>query len=180
MSNYLDIVIVILVILGFLLGLKDGFIKKILSLAALAVAIIISITFSNNVKLFIQSLIQIDPFPAMIISFILIFVLSFLVASIISKMFTPKDVVLNFINRILGGLLGFLQVGLILSALLIFLNIFHFPNEEVKRDSHFYKLTYNLIPLTFKFVEKTFPSSKEFFDLIREANKRKESIFVDV
>jgi len=176
MYNYIDYTVIILVIFGFLLGLKDGLIKKIISLAALVAAIFVSITLSHDVKKLIMETTSLNALPAMIVSFILIFVISFILASILSKILTPKDAVFGFINKILGGIVGILQVSLLLSAVFIFLNIFNFPDKEIRERSLTYGFTYSLIPNTFKVIKKTFPSTKEFFDLIREANKKKDAI----
>jgi len=176
MHNYIDYAVIIFVIIGFLLGLKDGLIKKVISLAALIAAIFISITFSHDVKKIAMQITSLDALPAMIVSFILIFVVSFLVASLLSRLLKPRDGVISLINKFLGGIVGVFQIWLILSALFIFLNLFSFPDKESRVQSHLYNFTFSLIPNTFKVIEKAFPSTKEFFDLIREVNRKKDSI----
>jgi uncharacterized membrane protein required for colicin V production len=179
MHNYIDYAVIIFVIVGFLLGLKDGFIKKFLSLAALVAAIFISITFSSSLKQLIMEITSLADLPAMIVSFISIFVISFILASILSKMLTPKDAVFSLINKFLGGVIGVFQVGFLLSAILILLNFFRFPDEATRVRSHLYNFTYSIIPNTFKFIEQAFPSTKEFFDLIRKANEKEDTILTD-
>ncbi len=176
MHNYIDYTVIIFVIIGFFLGLKDGLIKKIISLAALIAAIFISITFSHEVKKLVMQFTSLDALPAMIIAFSIIFVVSFIFASILSRLLKPRDGVISLINKLMGGVVGVLQIWLLLSAVFIFLNLFSFPDKESRISSHLYSFTFSLIPNTFKVIEKVVPSTKEFFDLIREINRKKDSI----
>lgn len=171
MSHYLDYVIIGFLIIGFLLGFKDGLLKKILSLLGFIVAIIAAIYLSPKVRPFFIDALNFSPKTSLYVSIILIFLLFFILSKIVVKLFKPQNSVLGFIDRLIGGIIGIFQLGLLLSALLIILNFFEYPTQEEKKQIKYYSLVYNLIPSTFKFVERIFPESNIVFDSLNQFQK---------
>lgn len=171
MSHYLDYIIIGFLIIGFLLGFKDGLLKKILSLLGFIVAIIAAIYLSPKVRPFFIDALNFSPKTSLYVSIILIFLLFFILSKIVVKLFKPQNSVLGFIDRLIGGIIGIFQLGLFLSALLIILNFFEYPTQEEKKQIKYYSLVYNLIPSTFKFVERISPESKIVFDLLNQFQK---------
>lgn len=171
MSHYLDYVIIGFLIIGFLLGFKDGLFKKIFSLLGFIVAIIAAIYLSPKVRPLFIDILKISPKTSLYVSIILIFLFFFILSKIVIKLFRPKNSVLGFIDRLIGGIIGVFQLGLFLSALLIILNFFEYPTKEEKNKIKYYSLVYNLIPSTFKFVERISPESKIIFDSLNQFQK---------
>jgi membrane protein required for colicin V production len=168
MPEILDYIILGFVVLGFILGFKDGFIKKIFSLAGFVLAIIAALTFSPRARAFLVNSFDLNPSTAVVISFLLVFLIVILISKIIIKLIRPKKSLLGFIDRILGGLTGMFQMGLFLSGLLIILSFFNFPPKEQKSNLKYYNFTYNLLPNTFSFVKNIYPESEVVFDLIKD------------
>ncbi|MCX8009866.1 MAG: CvpA family protein [Ignavibacteria bacterium] len=176
MNNYIDIIIIILIAVGFIAGFRDGLIKKVFSLAGLIIGIFLAITFSSKFSEFIVSIFNIDSSLGIVVSFILIIILTSIAAKLISNILKPRDTVLNLTNRILGGGLGILQTALIISALLIFLSYFNLPAKEERQKSKLYELSYSFLPSTFEIIKKVFPSANKFFDSIEQIKKTADSI----
>ena len=174
MLDLIDYIILGFFVLGFILGFKDGLIKKIFSLIGFVLAIFLAFTFSARVRSFLVNYFDLNPSTAVAVSFILVFLIVFILLKIIVKIIRPKKSVLGFIDRMLGGLIGTFQIGLFLSGLLIFLSLFNFPNDKEKSNLKYYNFTYNLLPETFDFVKIIYPDSEIVFDLIKELKDRIE------
>lgn len=172
MPEIIDYTILGLVILGFILGFKDGFIKKIFSFAGFVFAIIAALTFAPRARAYLIKYLDINPSTAVIISFIIVFLIVIILTKLLIKIIRPKKSVLGFFDRILGGLTGLFQMGLFLSGILILLSFFKFPDDQQKANLKYYNFTYNLLPETFGFVKKIYPDSEIVFDLIKDLRKK--------
>lgn len=164
----IDILIISILVIGFVLGFKDGFVKKILSFAGFIIAIMAAFSFSPRLKVYLINLFEFNSSVAVVLSFILIFILILLLSKIIIKIIRPKKSVFGFVDRTLGGLLGTFQTGLFLSGLLIFLSLFKFPDAQQKTELNYYEFTYNLLPETFSFIKKVYPDTELVFDVFDE------------
>ena len=96
--NYLDILILAIALLGFLLGFKDGLIRKIIGLIGLIAAIGFAFEFSDKLGHLLTPFFNNDDYLAKIISGILIFLFVILIASIIKRIVHPLDKVNRFVN----------------------------------------------------------------------------------
>ncbi len=172
MLEIFDYSILGFIILGFILGFKDGFIKKIFSFVGLVLAILAALTFSPRMRAFLIKYLDINPSTAVIISFIIVFLIVIILSKILIKIIRPKRSVFGFIDRILGGLIGLLQMGLLFSGILILLSFFKIPDDQQKAHLKYYNFTYNLLPETFGFFKKIYPDSEVVFDLIKDLRKK--------
>jgi len=174
MSDLIDYIILGFLVLGFILGFKDGFIKKIFSLIGFVISIIAALTFSPRTRSYLINYLDLNPSTAVVVSFVLIFLIVFILSKLIIKFIRPKKSVLGLIDRTIGGLIGIFQMGLFLSGILIFLSLFKFPSNEQKSSLKYYNFTYNLLPETFDFVKKIYPDSEIVFDLIKDLKNKIE------
>lgn len=173
MSDILDYIILGIFIIGFILGFKDGFFKKIFSFVGFVLAVIASFIFSPKARVFFIDTFNLDPKLGVVLSFILIFFIVIIISKFIINIIRPKKSVLGFIDRTIGGFIGTFQMGLFLSGLLIFLSLFNFPNAKDRSNLIYYSFTYNLLPNTFGFIKKIYPESEIIFDIFK---KLKEEI----
>lgn len=175
MLEIFDYIILGLIFLGFILGFKDGLIKKIFSLAGFILAIFTAFTLSPRTRVLLINYFNFEPSTAVFVSFIIIFLIVIIITKFLIKIIRPKKTVLGLIDRTLGGLTGTFQMGLFLSGILIFLSLFNFPSSEQKSNLKYYNFTYNLLPETFGFVKKIYPESEKIFDLLKELQNRFEN-----
>ncbi len=150
--NYIDYIIIVIVLIGFLLGFKDGLVRKIIGIIGLVLAIGLAIQFSDPLGLFIAPVFGDELYLSSIIAGIFIFVLTILAFTVIKRIVHPLDKVNKFVNQILGGAAGAIQIIFFLSAFFIFLNVFRLPNKEAKENSLFYFTVSGVIPSTIDFV----------------------------
>lgn len=146
--NYLDYIIIVFVVIGFLLGFKDGLIRKIIGLIGLIAGIALAFEFSDVIGKFLTPFFNNDEYLSGVISGILIFLTVVFIASVIKRIVHPLDKLNKFINQFIGGLIGVIQIIFFLSAFLLVIDIFQIPEEESRNKSFFYETVYNTIPNT--------------------------------
>jgi uncharacterized membrane protein required for colicin V production len=74
---------------------------------------------------------------------------------------------------LIGGFVGILQLLFFISAILLLLNIFDFPDKKTQKASFFYKYAYATIPTSIDFIKDYTPSTE---DVIKDYINQKDSI----
>lgn len=143
--NYLDIILLLPLVFGFIGGLRKGLVFEVASLIALIAGIWGAIKFSYVIAdLLFVTFGWDSPYMGLIslaITFTVIVITVNLLAKLIDKLIDA--VALGFINTIAGGLFGFLKAGVIIGLLiLVFTSFFpetHIIPESIKSDSVVYQ-----------------------------------------
>ena len=142
--NWIDAVIVVILVLSMLSGFINGFIKEVASLAALILGLWGAIRFSTFTagKLYdyFDMTGQYVGIIAFVITFGLIVVLIHFIGIVADKIVT--SISLGFLNRILGIAFGLLKSILILSVIFVVLNVIDskrpfLPREKIEGSSFF-------------------------------------------
>lgn len=168
-----DIVIIAALLLGFLLGYKDGFVRKLIGLIGFITAIVLASLYSLEFGKMIERLFDIEIYLARIIGGTVIFLTIILITSIIKRLVHPFDKVNNFVNQLVGGFVGAVQILFFVSAAIYLLNIFDVPAEKERNDSMFYSEIYSLIPKTVNLLNEYTPETKK---IIKEYIIDKDSV----
>lgn len=150
--NYLDYIIILFVTVGFLLGFKDGLVRKLIGLIGLIAAIGLAFEFSDSLGKMITPYFNNDDYLASIISGILIFLVVILIASIVKRIVHPLDKVNRLVNQLIGGIIGAIQIIFFLSGFMLILDIFDAPAKESRAESLMYNYVHDIIPASFDFV----------------------------
>jgi membrane protein required for colicin V production len=146
--NPIDLIIIITVLVGFILGFKDGFVRKLIGLVGFGLAIVLAAMLKDDLGEMVEFAFDIEIYLAEIIGGIAIFFGVILIFTLLKRVVHPFDKVNNLINQIVGGMVGMFQLLYFLSAVFLLLNIFDIPGKSVKDSSAFYNITYNVIPAT--------------------------------
>jgi membrane protein required for colicin V production len=162
--NYLDSIIILIVIIGFVLGYKDGLVRKVIGLFGLIAGIFLAFTFYEPVGYIIKPLLNNELQLAEIVAGILIFLLVMLIAAILKRVVHPLDKVSKFLNHFLGGLTGTIQMIFFLSAMFLLLNIFSLPDKTDRMESFSYERVYMVVPVTVDLIIGTQYETKKFFN----------------
>lgn len=152
--NILDLILFFFILIGFVLGFKDGFVRKLIGLIGFGLAVFLAIKFAYSFGRTLESITGIEIYLSEIIAGILIFIGVIFIFSVIKRFVHPFDRVNNFVNQITGGLVGGIQILFFLSASLFILNVFNTPGEESKKDSFLYSRIYNIIPATIEYLSR--------------------------
>lgn len=171
--NTIDIIILITLVIGFILGFKDGFVRKLIGILGLIAAVLITALFSGRLGIIIEQVFNIELYLSEIIAGIILFLSTVLIFAIIKRVVHPSDKVNNLINQLVGGAVGVIQLMFFLSAVLLLLNIFDVPDEKVQKSSLLYHNTYNIIPFTINYLKDYTPSTEE---IIKNYINQKDSI----
>jgi membrane protein required for colicin V production len=167
--NFIDYIIFVFLLIGFILGFKDGLVRKVIGLLGLIIATALSFQFSEDAAVYLSPLFNNENYLAEIISGIIIFFLTIAVIAIIKRVVHPLDKVNKFVNQLLGGLAGIIQLAFLVSGFLLFLNIFDFPNKKDRDESLTYFPLYNLVPSTIDLIVGKNSNAKDFIENIIES-----------
>lgn len=146
--NFLDYILIVIFLLGFILGYKDGFIRKVLGLLGLITAIFLAITYSVELGEYLSPMFNNENYLAKIVSGFVIFFTVILVFAILKRLIHPSDKVNKFVNQLLGGITGVIQIIFITSVFLLLLNILNVPQQKDIDQSMLYTPVYSVIPTT--------------------------------
>ncbi|WP_407931216.1 CvpA family protein, partial [Ignavibacterium album] len=156
-----SLIILFAALIGFILGFKDGFLRKLIGVIGFVAAVFLAAYFKTQVGRFIESTFSIEYYLAEIMAALLIFFLTVLVFSILKRIIHPFDKINSLINQIVGGVVGILQLLIFLSAVFLLLNIFNIPDKNTRNKSLFYEQTYSIIPSAFNLLKDYTPSTEE-------------------
>ena len=166
--NYIDYIILAIVIIGFILGFKDGLVRKIIGLIGLVLAIGFAFQFSTPLGNFLAPVLNNEIYLAEITAGILIFLATIFIFSVIKRLVHPVDKVNRFLNQILGGISGTIQIVFFISGFLLFLSIFNFPKQEDIDKSLLYEHTYKVVPETIDLLLGADSEAKYFINEITD------------
>lgn len=175
--NLLDIIIIILIAIGFILGFKDGFVRKVIGLMGFIIATFLAIKLAAFIGKVIESALGIEFYLSEIIGGIAIFLMVIVIFSFIKRIVHPFDKVNNILNQIVGGIVGILQVLFFLSALFLLLNVFNQPSPKITSKSFFHEKITGLIPSVISTVRVYTPETKKMIkDYINDKDKEKDTL----
>ena len=156
--NWVDAIIVVILILSLVMGFTNGLVKEVASLAAFILGIWGAIKFSTFTagKLY-------DYFDmtghwvgviAFLITFGIIVVIIHFIGILADKIVNAAS--LGFINRILGIVFGLLKSVLIMSVFFVILNAIDarksFLPKKIIEESHFYNPISDIAPAIFPII----------------------------
>ena len=157
--NYLDIILLILLLLSALNGFKNGFVEELAGLVALILGIWAAIKFSAVLGGYLTDTFQCDVKYVNILAFIGIFIFVIILINIIGALISNllKAIKLNFINRLAGLLFGALKGIIILSVFLVVINKIdqdvHLIPVEAKNNSRMFEPVKDFAPSVFPFLD---------------------------
>ena len=133
----MDILLLILLAVGFIIGLFSGAVKQVISLAAFVIGFIIACLYYQRVGEMLDSFLSI-PMLSKVVAFFLLWIIVPVVAELVSKLLTSlldKLCVMGMLNRLLGGIFGLAKYALVLGALIWFFSSTHMIKEETMQKS---------------------------------------------
>ena len=146
--NYIDYILISVVLIGFILGYKDGLVRKVIGLLGLIAAIYVAVTYSDTLGEYLSPMFNDENYLAKIISGFVLFLATILAFAIIKRLIHPTDKVNKFLNQLLGGIAGTIQIVFFASVFLLLFNIISIPEQEDIDDSILYNPIYSVIPTT--------------------------------
>jgi membrane protein required for colicin V production len=159
--NLVDLIIIVIVLIGFILGYKDGFVRKIIGFTGFVLAVIFSINFAGGLGKLMENALGIEYYLSEIIAGAIIFIGIIILFAVLKRVVHPFDKVNSLVNQIIGGAVGMIQILFFLSAALYILNVFGVPSKAAKQNSLVYDPVYNIIPATITLLSNYTPDAKK-------------------
>jgi membrane protein required for colicin V production len=168
--NYIDFIIIALLLFGALRGFTEGFIKELASLLALVLGIWGAIKFSSYTAARLYDYFDMTGryvgIIAFLVTFIVIVILVHFVGLVVDKF--VDNLALGFMNRLVGIIFGAFKTALIISVILVILNAIDakhpfLPKEKIEQ-SKFYNPIADIAPALFPIIgEGNFDNSFDRF-----------------
>jgi membrane protein required for colicin V production len=164
----LDLLIILILVASTLLGIKDGFFKKVFGVLGFWGGFVLATKYMNVVAQWIISWIDMESDTAHILGYAIIFTAVVVTMNLAYRWFgqSGKET-LSPKSRIAGGLFGFAEGLVLASLLLLAMSIFNSPDDRTKRESAFYYSLITVAPDVFDYSLSWSTSSKEFVDEIK-------------
>ena len=161
--------LIFLVILGFffILGLWKGFFREVLGLVGVVGGIFLGIVgFAPLSNLLAQHISGVPAAVWPILSFLLIFVAVYLASRVTASFLSriTRLLKLSWLNRLLGGVVGALKGGFLISVVLLILGFLPIQStlQELKQKSVLYEPIQNLVPFLYNMSASLSGSSTNF------------------
>ena len=184
--NIVDIVILILIAFGALLGFKRGFTRELISLIGIFVVLILSFILKNPISVFLYNNLPFFNFGGIfkditvlnilvyeVIAFFIVFsvlTVLFKILTIFTKIFEKilnLTIILGFASKILGSILGIVKTVLYVFIVMYILSLPTFNFKDV-RDSKVGNTILNKTPILTNVCDKTLSVFNEIIDLKEE------------
>ncbi|MBL4643459.1 MAG: CvpA family protein [Flavobacteriaceae bacterium] len=159
--NVFDIVILVFLLYGFIKGIMKGLFVEIASLVALIGGIWGAIHFSYFVGDFLEESVTWSEKKISLVAFAITFVIIIVVVGMLGKFLTKLAdlAALGLVNKILGGIFGFLKIGLVLSIVFIFFHRLNatisFVDDKTLEESVLYNTVKSIAPAIFPSIINT-------------------------
>jgi membrane protein required for colicin V production len=171
--NTIDAIILIAVLIGFILGFKDGFVRKLIGIIGFILAIVAAVFLANGFGEMIEDAFGIELYLAEIVGGVAVFFLVTIIFTLLKRIVHPFEKVNNLINQIAGGMVGSFQILFFLSSLFLIMNIFDFPDNTARNRSVFYNPTSKILPATIDYLSSYTPQTKQ---IIKDYIEQKDTL----
>lgn len=163
--NYLDIIILVLLVAFGYGGLRKGIIIEAATLLGLGLGLYGAFHFSDFTAEQLVQWVEVNPKYLNIISFIVTFVVVAILVNLLGRLVARivKTLNLGFIDKLGGFLLGIAKGVLLCSLLIMLLNVF--KSKEIIKDDD------RESSMLFPYIEATVPYVYQGFGLVQEAVK---------
>jgi len=165
--SFIDIIIGVLLVIGLIRGVKNGFFVELASLVSFILGIYIAIKFSYLVKNIIQSYFSWSPKTLQVTSFILTIILVVIAVHLLARIFTKiaDFAFLGWLNKIAGAVFATLKTVLLLGVVLGLFQKVNINSTIISKETQESSLFFNPILKTSDFI---LPVLKNWFEDLKQ------------
>ncbi len=162
--NTLDIIILALVLMFALLGLKNGLLRSVFSLAGIIAGLFLATRYNEKFTTLFGFL-KIEPKLLSLLCFLVIIVFVYILSGYIAGKISGINTVTKTFDKLLGATLGIFK-GIIIASLFLLLttNTFNLFSKSQIDGSRFYSIIINAAPEVYNYFQKIFPGAKDFYE----------------
>jgi len=164
----IDLMVIMILIASTLLGIKDGFFKKVFGVLGFWTGFVLATKYMGLVAGWLIAWLEIESDPANILGYGIIFTVTVVAVNLGYRWFgqSGKET-LTAKSRIAGGIFGFTEGLVLASLLLVGMSIFNEPDDRTRRESAFYYSLVNLAPDVFDYSTSWMKSQKVFVEELK-------------
>ena len=167
--NAIDILVLLGVIFFALLGVRDGFFKKVYGVIGFWVGLIVASNFMYPLGATFNEWFGLSKEMSHIVAFCSMFFLFVILENVIFRLVgKPGHDTLNAWTRIGGAFIGTIQGLLAMSLLLIMFSIVRLPLDRIRDASNFYKAVFHIAPQAFDLTTGLFGDSRGFLEMLQD------------
>jgi membrane protein required for colicin V production len=156
--NFVDFIIIAILVLFVIQGFRKGLIYEVASLAGLILGIYASFHFSAYLQGYLVEYLDISEKYSYLTAFILVFIVVVILVHFIGKIIENiiDMVALGFLNKLAGSVFGILKAIVLLSLTMLVLNHFNskWISMDKKNESLLYRPIESVAPLLWKGFEQ--------------------------
>jgi membrane protein required for colicin V production len=164
--NYIDFIVILILILSAINGAKKGFIIEVASLIALIVGVWGAIRFSNAAESYLVYRMGVTSSHVNVIAFIIVFLLIIIAIHFLAKVVQKvvEATALSPANRILGAFFAVFKAAFFIGILVLLVDQINkdfsfFPEKDIKH-SKFYNPLHNMALSAFPFLQGIYSDMK--------------------
>lgn len=167
--NSIDLAILAILVLFAYSGFRAGIMNKLFSIAGIILGLVLAVKYvgaAANILVFVTSIKGggIRGPLTYAVAFLMTFIIVVISVKVIYFMLAKERKVHSLAQRVSGSVAGFIEGGVFLSIVLVWLNTASFPTEYQKQNSILYKPALNFAPRLFDEIALGLPQSKGFYD----------------
>ena len=181
--NIIDIIIIVFILLGALVGFKRGVTKQLVSCLGLIAVVILSFLLKNPVSIFLYEHLPFFKFGGLlkgvtVLNILLYEVIAFLVvfeilmvalkllllATTLFEAILKATIVLSIPSKIMGAIVGILE-NFIITFIILYVLMLPIINIDITKDSNLGNKILKSTPILSGMVDKSFVVIEEFTDL---------------
>lgn len=170
----IDIILLVLVVVGFIMGYRSGLLTAIFALVSLFIGVAVAVKFTAITTQWLYTNTEATTAYLPFIVFIVLFVLVVLAIRGLGKLMESilDSLALGIVNRLAGGFLWCLVLVFLFSIFLWFADSAGMIQPALKEESHSYVYVHLVAPLVLDFFADLIPWFEGMFDVIAKAIKK--------
>lgn len=171
--NWLDFVLLALLVGSIALGVKRGLIREVMGFVGLIIGVVIAINKVDAVTAWVLSHMKASPVVVSFVSFVLILVFFYFAFRLLGMLFNKALSLssLGRIDQVGGGLVGFIRGWVLVGFVLFLLFYLPFPQRfyDSIENSFFAPALTGSVPMLYESTDFLHPQSPEFMPKIRSS-----------
>ena len=170
----IDIILVILIVVGFFLGYRSGLLTALFALISLFLGVAVAVKFTAITSAWLYTNTEVTTAYLPFIVFIVLFILVVLAVRGLGKLLEKAldSLALGLVTGLAGGVLWCVVLVFLFSVFVWFADSAGMIRPEVKDDSYTYVYVHMAAPLLLDFFADIIPWFEGMFDVISEKLKK--------
>ena len=190
--NIVDVLIILVILFGGIIGFKNGFTKQLVSFVGFILVVILSFVFKNPVSQFFYSVLPFFKFGGVlkgvtvlnialyeIMAFLVVLLVLMVILRILLKITGLIEKILKFTiilgipSKILGAIVGLIEYSVVVFIALYIISLPFFDSEIIGKSKYKDKILNNM-PILSGFVDNTVKVLDEFIALKDEYTNERD------